>query len=175
MNDTFLEKIVVRKKTGTDYLKIAGLLVASLIVMIALMLFGGYISFLVPLLLVGLVYGLWFLLTSMNREYEYIVTNGDLDVDTIIARRKRKRAFSGKSKSFEIMAKVGSDEYKQAQKSRFKLLDFSGSLDSKENWFAMTDYKGERVMVIFAPDDRMLKNLKRYNPSKVKYNEFTDK
>ncbi|MDW7657660.1 MAG: DUF6106 family protein, partial [Bacillota bacterium] len=130
MSDTFMEKIVQRRKTGQDYLKIIGLLVASFVLLTALMMFGGYISFLVPILLVGIFYGLWYLLTGMNREYEYIVTNGDLDIDVIIARRRRKRIFTGKAKEFEIMAKVNSDDYRDAQRVKHVVLDCSASLQA---------------------------------------------
>jgi hypothetical protein len=167
-----MEKIVARRKTGQDYLKIAGLLVACFVVLTVIMLFGGYVSFLVPVLLVGLFYGLWYLLTSMNREYEYIVTNGDLDIDVIIARRRRKRIFSGKAQGFEIMAKVNSDEYRQALKSKFTLLDCSALLQAPDNWFLLAEYKGQRTMVVFAPDERMLKSMKRFNPSKIKYVQY---
>jgi len=169
MDDLFMEKIIVRRKTGQDYLKIAGLLVGGFVVLTAIMLFGGYFSFLVPILLVGLGYGLWYMLSGMNREYEYIVTNGDLDIDMIIARRKRKRVFSGKAKDFELMAKVGSDDYKDAQKGNRTLLDCSSYIQAPDNWFILAEYKGQRLMVIFAPEERMLKTMKRYNPSKIKY------
>ncbi len=164
-----MEKIVTRQKTGVDFLKIAGVLLGGLVLMAALLLFGGYAGFLAPLIGVGIIYGIWYLLTDMNREYEYIVTNGDLDIDLIIARRKRKRIYSGKSKEFELMAKVGSDDYRQAQKGSYKLLDCSSRIQSPDNWFVLTDYKGQRLMLIFAPDERMLKSLKRFNPSKIKY------
>lgn len=169
MSDTFMEKIVQRRKTGIDYLKIFGLLAASILLLILLMLFGGYVTFLVPILLVGIFYGLWYLLTGMNREYEYIVTNGDLDIDVIIARRRRKRIFTGKAKDFEIMAKLNSDEYKDAQRIKHVLLDCSASLQAPDNWFFVTEFKGQRTLIVFAPDERMLKSLKRFNPSKIKY------
>jgi Ca2+/Na+ antiporter len=172
MNDTFMEKIVQRRKTGQDYMKIVGLLLASFVLLTALMLFGGYVSFLVPFLLVGLFYGLWYLLTSMNKEYEYIVTNGELDIDCIIARRKRRRVFSGKAREFEIMASLDSDDYKYAEGGRLVKLDFSPHIAAPGNWFFICEYKGERTMVIFQPDERMLGSMKRYNPSKIKYNKI---
>ncbi len=172
MNDTFLEKIVSRRKTGKDYLKILGLFVAALIVLMLVMMFGGYIGFLVPLILVAVVYGLWFFISGMNREYEYIVTNGEIDIDMIIAKRRRKRVFSGRARAFEIMAKVDSDEYRQAKKGKYELLDCSSSPDSENTWFFVANYKNQRVVVLFEPDERMLESMKRYNPSKIKYNRF---
>ena len=172
MNDTFMEKIVTRKKTGQDYLKIFGLLVGGFVVMLVITLFGSYFMFLVPALLVGLVYGLWYMMSSMNREYEYIVTNGDLDIDMIIARRKRRRVFSCKPKDIQMMARLDSDEYKDARKGTFKLIDCSMSLQAKDNWFILTEYKGQRSMAVFAPDERMLKSMKRFNPSKIKFVQY---
>jgi hypothetical protein len=172
MDEVFMEKIVQRRKTSKDYLKIVGLLMAFTIFLFVIVLLGNVAPFLmtfIPFLLFGGGYGVWYLMSSMNREFEYIVTNGDLDIDTIIARRKRKRLYSGKSKDFELMAKVGGDEYREAQKGSRKLLDCSSSIDSPNNWFILTEYKGQKLMVIFAPDDRMLKSLKRFNPSRIKY------
>jgi len=172
-DDIFMEKIVSRRKTGQDYLKIAGVLVLALIVMILISMFGGYVGFLMPLLIVGVGYGLYILISGMNIEYEYIVTNGDLDIDQIIARRKRKRVFSGKAKELELMAKVGSDEWRDAQKQPGrKLLDCSSAIGADGNWFILAEYKGQRLTVVFAPDERMLKSMKRYNPSKIKYVQY---
>ncbi|NCC62612.1 MAG: hypothetical protein EOM12_17125, partial [Verrucomicrobiae bacterium] len=72
MNDTFIEKIVRRRKTSLDYLKIGGLILLALILFYLTLLFAQYIGFLVPLVLVGLVYGLWFMISNMSKEYEYI-------------------------------------------------------------------------------------------------------
>jgi hypothetical protein len=169
MDDLFLEKIVPRRKTGKDYLMLFGIVIGGLILLVLIFMFGGYVSFLFPFLVVGLGYGVWYLMTSMNREYEYIVTNGDLDIDMIISRRKRKRIFSAKAKDFELMAQIDSDEYRNAVKGTYKLLDCSATINAPGNWFILTDYKGQRHMVIFNPDERMLKSLKRFNPSKIKY------
>ena len=168
-DDVFMEKIVSRRKTGKDYLKIAGVILAALVVLILISMFGSYVGFLVPLLLVGVGYLLYILLTSMNIEFEYIVTNGDLDIDEIIARRKRKRVFSCKAKEIELMAKVGSDEWRDARKQTSrKLLDCSQIIDATGNWFILSEYKGQRMIVVFAPDERMLRSMRRFNPSKIR-------
>ncbi|HAL73597.1 MAG TPA: hypothetical protein DCM45_00720, partial [Clostridiales bacterium] len=165
--------IVSRRETGKDYLKIAGVLLLALLVLILISIFGNYVGFLLPLLLVGVGYGLYMLITGMNIEYEYIVTNGDLDIDQIVARRKRKRIFSCKSKEIELMAKVGGDEWRDAQKQTGrKLLDCSAAVAADGNWFILSEYKGQRLLVVFAPDDRMLKSMRRYNPSKIKYVQY---
>ena len=169
MDDVFLEKIVTRRKTGKDFAMIGGAMLGSVILMTVAVMFGSVISFLIPLILIGIGYGLWFVITSTNKEYEYIVTNGDLDIDVIIARRKRKRVLSIKAKEFELMAQTGTVDERDTERGNYKVLDFSSSIDSKDNWFILTHYQQGKVKVIFEPDERMLKNLKRFNPSKIKY------
>lgn len=169
MDDIFLEKIVTKRKTGKEFAIIGGAVLASVLLLAAGVIFGSLLPFLMPMILVGVGYGLWFVISSMNKEYEYIVTNGDLDIDMIIARRKRKRVLSVKAKEFELMAQTGTIDEKDSASSRYKTLDFSSSTNSKSNWFILTTHNSERVKVIFEPDERMLKNLKRFNPSKIKY------
>ncbi|UKI37385.1 MAG: DUF6106 family protein [Clostridiales bacterium] len=41
----------------------------------------------------GVVYGAYILITHFNVEYEYILTNGDIDIDKIIAKKKEKKSF----------------------------------------------------------------------------------
>lgn len=37
----------------------------------------------------------------MSVEYEYIVTNGEMDIDKIIAKRRRKRLITVNARTFE--------------------------------------------------------------------------
>lgn len=173
MNDTFLEKIVKKRRTGKDYLKIFGFIVAAIVLFFVFIIFGQIIGFLMPILIVAIVYGMWYFVSGTNREYEYIVTNGEIDIDVIIARRRRKRVFNGRVRDFEIMAKTDSDDYREAQKGTYSLADYSASLDANDNWFFLTDYKGQRTMVVFQPDERMLASMKKFNPSKVKFDRFS--
>jgi hypothetical protein len=172
MDDTFIEKIVRQRKNTQDYLKVAGLAVAAVVLILAIFYFSNYLGIFMPVLIVGVGYGLWYLLQNFNREFEYSVTNGDLDIDVIFSRRKRKRFFSGSARQFEIMGPISGDEYREALKGKYKLLDCSAFPDAKDNWFILTEFGGERVMVLFAPDERMLKQLKRYNPSKIRFTEY---
>ena len=181
MDDIFIERIVHRKKDGIHYLKVAMIIVTALILAFTSIVIVGSISvvsFLVPLLLVGSGYGAWWLITSMDLEFEYIVTNGEIDIDSIVHRRRRKRLFSGRSKDFEIMAKLDSDEFgdvsrtlqRDKKKGSLKIVDCSAVPGSPASWFFIANYKTGRMLVVFDPDERILANLKRFNPSRVKYN-----
>ena len=95
--DTFFEQIVEIRKTGLDWLKLAGIwLLAGVLLFVFFLLgvnFPGVMSIL-ALLCIGVIYGAFWLSKRLSVEYEYIVTNGTLDVDKIIARSSRKRELS---------------------------------------------------------------------------------
>ena len=85
--DTFFEQIVKKKKTLAEW----GIMLGTVFVAAALV-FGilqvkplMMIPILPTLLMVGIGYGGWWLITAQNVEFEYCVTNGDIDIDVIIA------------------------------------------------------------------------------------------
>lgn len=181
MEDIFMEKIVRRKKDGIHYLKMTIVIITAFLLMTTLgwlMLAVAVLSFLLPIMVAGCVYGAWWLITSMDVEFEYIVTNGEIDIDRIVHRRKRKRLFSGRAKDFEIMGRLDGDEFREAaarlplekRAGKIKIMDCSAVPGFSGSWFFIANNKSSRVMVVFDPDERILTNLKRYNPSRIKYN-----
>ena len=101
--DIFNEKIVKKRYDMQDLLIVVGLIVAAFF-LIFLKVFLN-LGMLTPLLVIGIGYGLFYLISARHVEYEYSVTNGDLDVDKIIA-RKRIRLLSIEGKDLEILAKL---------------------------------------------------------------------
>lgn len=174
MDTTFMEKIVRKQKENMDYLKITGLVFAVFIIIILSMAIPFLVAF-APVLIIGSGWGAWWLISGMNKEYEYSVTENFVDIDCIIAQRKRLRVFSGDAKECEICARVNSDYYREFAKGNRKILNFAPTTDIKKNYFIVTKNnakkaktKGETVLVIFEPDDRMVPSLRKYNPSKIK-------
>ena len=161
--DTFIEKIVNKKRDFKDTLITVGIILAVLIAVP----FAFRIPLLNAFIVVGLVYLAYYLITSRNLEYEYIVTNGDLDIDKIIARRKRKRIFSASCKDFDILAKVKSNSYSLQVQSIKNRIEAVSSMDSDDVYFATLNYKGDRTVVFFEPDERMLNSFKSLIPRKI--------
>jgi len=95
--DTFFEQIVSIKKSGKAIALFLFVWILALILCALILLFG--IPF-APVLVIGLGYGAWWLTAKLNVEYEYIVTNGTMDIDKIVNKSSRQRV-----SSFEI-AKV---------------------------------------------------------------------
>ena len=174
MDAVFMEKIVKRKKTNKDYLIIFGLVMAVIFVLLLSFSIKFLASF-APILFVGSIWGAWWVISGLNKEYEYSVTENFIDIDCIIAQRKRARVFSGDVKECEICARMNSDYFKDYSRGNRKVLNFAPTDDIKKNYFIVTrnnakkaKTKGETVLVIFEPDDRMIPSLRKYSPSKVK-------
>jgi len=169
--DVFMEKIVVRRRDIKDSLVSAGVVLAALILMLVVSNIPVVAQLGLNLFIfAALVYLAYRFITGRNIEFEYIVTNGELDIDKIIAKRKRKRIFSASCKDFEIVARVRSNSFSQSVQSIKNRIDASSSLSSTDAFFVTLNYKGERTLVIFEPDERMLNNFKIFIPRKVMTN-----
>ncbi|NLX77109.1 MAG: hypothetical protein GXZ01_07050 [Clostridiaceae bacterium] len=164
MGDIFLEKIVQKRKDAKDYLIIAGIIIAALILMFFAVNFVPGMSL---FFLAGIGYISYLLITTRNIEYEYAVTNGDLDIDKIIAQRKRKRIFSANCKNFEIVAKLKSPHFSEHYKTFRNQMDCTSSLNSDNVYFIVLNYKNEQTVVYFEPSEKMLNSFKTFIPRKV--------
>jgi hypothetical protein len=166
--DTFIEKLVARKKTAVDFIIIALVVLVMLFALFVFFMTNIRIGMGIDLLLVvGLIYLGIRLITSRSVEYEYIVTNGDLDIDMIVAKRKRKRIFSANCKEFEIVAPVKSSSFSQQAHDVKNRIDAASSVDSPDAYFIALTQNNNKTLVVFEPDERMLKNFRIYIPRKV--------
>ena len=153
--DTFVEQIVAKKKGGKEYGIIFLVILAALVLTAALFLLFPPLMVLV----VGIGYGAWWLITSQNVEYEYSVTNGDIDIDQITAQRKRKRIVSVSGEKIETFAPYNAAEYTNRHFDRTVMA--ATSPDAQGVWcFTYHSKKNGNTLVIFEPEDRVINALK---------------
>ncbi len=90
--DNICEQLVTKTRTGADVAKIIGIMIGSVLLAAVCMFFAMALglTFLILISVAVLALGIW-LLSGVNVEYEYIITNNEMDIDKIIGRRKRKR------------------------------------------------------------------------------------
>ncbi len=164
--DVFLEKIVKRNRTIFDALIIVGIIVLALsLILIVLSL--QFLSAFMPFLVVGIGYISYVFIRNRSIEYEYIVTNGELDIDMIIAQKRRKRIFSGNCKDFEMIAKLTSGKYDHNTQSIKKRITAVSSMQSQDIYFISLTKDGEKTLVMFEPHAKMVDSFKKYIPRKV--------
>ena len=82
--DTFFEQIIAVKKNGKALAAIIGIWLAAFLVCFVLIMFMGVLGTFSLLLAAGALFGAYKLSVRFNVEYEYIVTNGTMDIDKII-------------------------------------------------------------------------------------------
>ncbi len=108
--DNIAEQLVEKKNTSADTVKkvlisIAALLLSSLLMFFAI----GMAMFILVIPAVGVLAGAVYLISTMNIEYEYIVTNNEIDIDKIIGKSKRKRLITLDISAAEQFAPYGGD------------------------------------------------------------------
>lgn len=175
MSDTYLEYIIKKApEAKTSILKvliIVGTVILSYVGMVLLTsseALSQFSSFFL-LVIAGIIYGAYRLVTSFNYEFEYIVTNGDLDVDKIIAKRERKRLVSMSTADVEIMAPYDNMYKHNYETGTFaQTINATSSKYAKNPWFIVADTKKYgRVRVMWEPTERMIENMRSYMPRKV--------
>ncbi len=152
--DTFIELIVKKKKTALDVLFIFVLLLAALLVSSVAFLLLRTLGLLIAF---GAFYGAWWLIGTRNIEFEYSVTNGDVDIDQIIAKRKRKRLVSVSGRKVEgFMPYDPSKSHNGYQ----RVVMAAPSAQEAGLWcFHYHSKKNGHTLVIFQPDKRVWKAL----------------
>jgi hypothetical protein len=126
-----------------------------------------FLSSFLLLFIAGIGYLAYTLIKSRSIEYEYIVTNGDLDIDMIIAQRKRKRIFTGSCQDFEMIAKLTSGQYDYNTQSIKKRILAVSSMESPDVYFIKSVKDGQKTLVFFEPHAKMIESFKKFIPRKV--------
>jgi hypothetical protein len=154
MGDVFKEQIVKRQPNAKNTAIKAGLIAGVVIIFFVANIFIGQWGLYVA---VAAGFFAYILMGRQNVEYEYIFTNGELDIDIIYNKSKRKRLFSGRVTDFEIMAHVEDKNRVGDFNSATETHDYSSGVVSNDSYAFLTAYKGKRLKIIFEPNEMMMK------------------
>lgn len=160
MSDYYTEQLVKKRADMKDVF-IKALLVALTIVSV-LIVFMFPFGIILP---VGMIVLDVFMFRRMNVEYEYLYVNGDLDIDKIMNKAKRKRVFSAHVSNLELLAPVKDLELRQHADA--KTFDFSSRNDGARLYALVVVDRGQKKKVIFEPNDTIIEGFKMLAPRKV--------
>lgn len=173
-SDVFVEYMVKKKMGSKDLLLIlasifGGLIIFMLGLFILPSFLGAYSGQFIFFILVGVIFGIYFVFTRLSLEFEYAVTNGDLTVDKIMARKTRKRLTSFDAKNIEEMGKYPENAEKLKNKSVDKTI-FAGVYgDGRESVYIIAkSNKTGRTLLVFDPSERVLEAIKYSVPREVR-------
>lgn len=183
--DIYLEYMVKKKKTGKQYAFLAVMITLGAVlscVFFVLMFavgvtmqkagtsLGQMTSFIGLMLIAAVWYGVYLLANMQNIEYEYILTNSEMDMDKIMSKKGRKHMITFDFKEITICANINDSEHNHdyVNQTADKTVDLIGDRKGDNIYFAdFSDDKGARVRVLFQPTSKMINSAKRFNPRNI--------
>lgn len=164
MGDSYREILVKRETKMGDKIKKAALIGCT-----ALFLVSGILIW--PLfLVVGLVLGIvsYVLIPRLDLEFEYLYVNGELDIDKIMSRQKRKKCGSYDMNLMEIMAPSNShalDSYKNRQ--GIKMKDYTSGKHDVPSYTMVFNMDNRQEIIKVELDEAIVGDIRRIAPRKV--------
>lgn len=170
--DTFFEQIVTIKKDAKAILALIGIWIAALLLSaVAFFLLTGMgFGPIAILAIAGILYGAYKLSMFFGIEYEYIVTNGTMDIDKIISKSSRKRMIS-----FELPSVTSIEKYNPSAASNIdkKNLIFACNADDDNAYLMVCSSEGKGTKyIVFSPDERIKSAVVKFVPKFISNSAF---
>lgn len=165
MSDLYSELLVKKEPTGKDaFLKFGSIGLTVLLVLAGILI---YPVFLIAAVVVG-VLAYMFVIPSTDLEFEYLFVNGEMDIDKVMAKSKRKKMKTINITEADLVAPLNShrlDYYNGNQK--LKVVDYSSGNPQHKRFAVIMKDGTELCKFIIEPDENMAKSIKNSAPSKV--------
>ena len=162
--DIFMEQLVEKKSSGMDYFKKGVFIVAGLALAIALMTFafvtGLYLFLIISL---GVLDAIVVNLKNFDIEYEYIVTNRELDIDKIRGKKTRKRLITISLENTEFF---GVYNEKNIGSVNATVMATDGT-DFNQYLLITTHKKMGKIAIVFSPNPEFLEAVKKGMPINI--------
>ncbi|MGN8887230.1 DUF6106 family protein [Blautia sp. HCP28S3_G10] len=164
MGDLYSEYLVKKQPTTKDAVIRYGLIALTV-------LFAAAGLFMIPLLLivaVALAVACYFIIPKTDMEYEYLFVNGELDIDAVMAKSKRKKVKSLDIREADLIAPLNSHrmDYYNGN-TKLKTLDYSSGDPSHRRFAVIIKSENENCRIIIEPDEHMIQAIKNSAPGKV--------
>lgn len=169
--DTFYEQIISVKKTGKSWAAVVGIWLLALIVMaVSLLLMCTIFSFIAVFLFAGAIYGAYKWSSRFSVEYEYIITNGTVDIDKIMAKSMRKRMLS-----FNLSDVSRLEKYNPAAQinGKFSSKIIACNQNDPNAYLMVASIEGNGdALIVMAPNDRMKGAMVKFLPKYIANSAF---
>ena len=156
----FIEYIVEKRRTPMDMIKalVAVIVGFSLIGFLVML---GINATITTVLVAGVAYVAYKVTTSINIEYEYILTNNEMDVDKIINKKTRKRLITINIRRVDEFEKC--DGYRENRYTNDKNIKvINACRDKGEGCYYMTfTDDGGRGVLFFTPNEKIEEYIRK--------------
>lgn len=160
--DSYAEQIVKKSDGGSDNLKrtlcLAGGVVLGIILVFIFM--RLHLTLVGSILGVGAFYLGLYLGTNFDVEYEYLIVNGEFDIDKIFAKKRRKKMITVKVAEFD---EFGAYDDNMSEKDDVTTIWAVGTgADCEKVFFGdFTHPSYGKCRLLFSPSVRVLRELKK--------------
>ena len=164
MSDLYSELLVKRERAIKDSIIKYGLIVLTVIAVIASLISTP----LIWIAAIALGIACYFVIPKTDVEYEYLFVNGEFDIDMVMAKSKRKRVKSFNLSEADLVAPLNShrmDYYNGNQ--NMKVLDYSSGNPQHKRFGVITRLDNATCKIILEPDEALAQAMKKTAPSKV--------
>lgn len=169
--DNICEQNVQKMRTKGDIAKVAAILIGFALLSSAIVYFSlitGLIIFIMGA--IGLMALAVWLTGNVEIEYEYIITNNEMDIDKIIGRRKRRRMIT-----IDLSNATEFSEYPPESEAKHDVTVYASSGLAQDAHYLLTEHSDYgTVMVIFNPNEKIREAMTQEFPqalrSKMKHN-----
>lgn len=165
----YTEWIVKKKASLRDKGLLFGAVLGAILVSLVVLFFAlptGWAP-LGFLLIAAVWYGIYRLTGIFHVEYEYIMTDDEMDVDRITDKRSRKHVLSVSAKNIE-MFRPFEEEYLKEITGELRRVDVSSGQKEAQRYFIVApDKEGKKLFLIFEPNEKLLERFSHYNPRNV--------
>lgn len=157
MENVYFDEIHKKIITPKTVLCNLGLVFAAIALSFIFILFSNFLMSFTLLFIVGAFFGAFYLIKTSSKEFEYIYTDGEIDIDMISGRTRRKRMVTIKPEQLVSFEKYTSDSHKRLLTPDVKkTLDLSDG-NPHNSYIVMANINSTKTMLILSPSERLLK------------------
>ncbi|MCI8633805.1 MAG: hypothetical protein HFE64_10050 [Lachnospiraceae bacterium] len=167
MEGMFLEQMVKRGNKQQDSLMrviivVCALIIASLPFIISLSL-AVYVG---PVLIVVMALVVWILWRRVAKEYEYIYTDGNLDIDVIYGRSTRQHLVTFDCRQCRMIVPASIKRYEQEiyEKKYDKTIQAGTGKMTESTYVILGSVGDKQYRVFFEPNEALLEAIYTYSP-----------
>ena len=172
--DIFVEQIVKKSASGKDMaMRVLIIIGMCILTVISLFIFLFVMPMLGFIVFSGVMWGGYHLFTNLDCEYEYIVTNGEIDIDKIIAKRKRVRLITAKVSAFEAFGEYTGAPDAEDDTTVVSAVGCGYNEADSEIKTYYADFKhpsAGNVRLIFCPEEKVIDAIVPFLPRQLKIN-----
>jgi len=163
MRDVYVEWLVKRKQTLTDKLIRIAMMALSVISILLVVFTGQLVMMIIAVAICVLTYMVY---GRTDLEYEYTYVTGELMIDRIMARSRRKRVETIDTGRIEVVAPLNSPHLDGHKHKKYKECDYSSGVQT-QNSHIFVMYHADGKKIILEPNRDLMQALRDNLPHKV--------